>query len=163
MNNNKDNHLKSGDNMKFNYLTFGIVFLTNVSFFSSSFAAQPAENKSCLDSAITEGDMNECSEKDFKSADNELNQVYKSIQTKFKKDPLFLKKLKIAQLAWIQFRDAQFDMKYPHKDEDGYYGSVFSMCIANYKAQLTRERIKSLKEWLTAAPEGDVCSGSLQI
>lgn len=148
--------------MELNYLIFKLLFVSSVFFFSSSFAAQPVKNKSCLDSAETQFDMNKCAGKDFKSTDNELNQVYKSVQNKFKNDPIFLKKLKKAQMAWIQFRDAQFEMMYPHQDEVGYYGSIFGMCAANYKAELTQKRITSLKKWLAGTHEGDVCDGSMQ-
>jgi hypothetical protein len=34
------------------------------------------------------------------------------------------------------------------------------MCWSYYKESLTRERIKTLKQWTTGAEEGDVCNGS---
>lgn len=44
-----------------------------------------------------------------------------------------------------------------------YYGSIHPMCEANYLAELTEERTNKLRTWLTGAPEGDACSGSVNV
>jgi hypothetical protein len=51
--------------------------------------------------------------------------------------------------------------KYPHR-EDGYYGSVQPMCWYMYITDLTDDRTKKLKAWLTRIEEGDVCAGSVK-
>lgn len=124
---------------------------------SVSFAEEP---KSCLETAMTQMDMNKCAGVGYKEADAELNRVYKRIKAIYKDNVLFLDKLKTAQLAWIKLRDADFDLQYPHKNEPRYYGSVFPMCAASYKARLTLHRVEFLKQWLVGVEEGDVCSGS---
>ncbi|MEJ7558649.1 MAG: lysozyme inhibitor LprI family protein [Pedobacter sp.] len=96
----------------------------------------------------------------FEQADKELNQVYKQILKNYAGQPLFISKLKIAQRLWIQLRDAEMGAKFP---KAGTYGSVQPMCEEEYLAQLTRERVKFLRIWLTGIQEGDVCSGSVKI
>lgn len=75
---------------------------------------------------------------------------------------MFIEKLKLAQRAWIKFRDASFEMKYPHHKDRYYYGSAFSMCSRSYLAELTITRIAELKVWLKGIEEGDVCCGSVK-
>lgn len=95
----------------------------------------------------------------YEKADKELNLVYKKILKEYAAQPLFIKKLKVAQRLWVQLRNAELAAKYP---ESGSYGSVEPMCESIYLETLTRERIKFLKIWLTGIPEGDVCSGSVK-
>ncbi|MFD1258354.1 lysozyme inhibitor LprI family protein [Mucilaginibacter terrae] len=95
----------------------------------------------------------------YQKADKELNIVYQKILKEYAAQPLFIKKLKVAQRLWIQLRDAELAAKYP---SNGSYGSVEPMCESLYLETLTRERIKFLRVWLTGIPEGDVCSGSVK-
>jgi hypothetical protein len=37
------------------------------------------------------------------------------------------------------------------------------MCYSAYKEELTRQRIKTLQQWLEGVEEGDVCAGSLKL
>jgi len=115
----------------------------------------------CLRTAMTQTEMNKCANIGYKEADSELNRVYKLIKEMYSDDEVFLEKLKIAQRAWIKLRDADFELQYPHKDERGYYGSVFPMCEDISKTELTLQRVAFLKRWLVGTEEGDVCSGSL--
>ena len=115
----------------------------------------------------TQLELNQCAADDFARADNELNQVWKQILSKYCDRPLFLKKLKASQLLWLQFRDAELEAKFPYDKSENpryEYGSVFPMCWAMYKAQLTVARVKDLKVWLVGeAQEGDVCQGSVKM
>jgi uncharacterized protein YecT (DUF1311 family) len=115
----------------------------------------------CFDKAVTQLDLNGCAGEQHAAADAELNRVYKAILEKYKEDKLFIEKLRAAQRAWLTYRDAEFEAKYPHADEPRYYGSIFQMCDPLYRAQLTQERIKKLREWLDGSEEGDACSGSV--
>jgi uncharacterized protein YecT (DUF1311 family) len=95
----------------------------------------------------------------YEKADKELNMVYKQILKDYAAQPLFIKNLKIAQRLWVQLRDAELGAKFP---KTGGYGSVQPMCESGYLEQLTRERTKFLRVWLTGIQEGDVCSGSVK-
>jgi uncharacterized protein YecT (DUF1311 family) len=110
----------------------------------------------------TQSEMNIDAENSFEKADKELNDVYTMILKEYKEDTAFIKNLKISQRIWIQFRDAEMNMKYPQR-EDGYYGKVESMCWYKYEEDLTKERTKKLKVWLQGIKEGDVCIGSVKI
>jgi uncharacterized protein YecT (DUF1311 family) len=79
----------------------------------------------------------------------------------YTEDTAFIKNLKAAQRIWVQFHDAEMKAKYPDR-EDAYYGSVQPMCWYSYKTELTEERTKKLKIWVTGIEEGDVCSGSVK-
>ena len=109
----------------------------------------------------TQNQMNEDAGNQYKKADKELNSTYNKILKEYSGDPIFINNFKIAQRLWIQFRDAEVNSKYPHK-EQGYYGSVLPTCWALEMEELTKERTKKLKIWLTGIEEGDVCTGSVK-
>ena len=129
-------------------------FATFLPFISS------ANEPSCIETAMTQSDMNQCILLDYKKADAELNRVYRKIREIYKDDQLFLAKLKKSQLAWGKLRDADFELEYPYTNEPNYYGSSFSMCEFDFNTQLTLQRTKYLKRWLIGREDGDVCSGS---
>lgn len=110
----------------------------------------------------TQLEMNQEEQKKYLKADKELNLVYNQILKEYKSDVEFIKNLKIAQRIWIQFRDAEMKSRYPDR-EPGYYGSIHPMCWSIYLTELTEERTKKLKMWLTGIEEGDACSGSIKI
>lgn len=139
-------------------LTFFILLLLIHPF---TLAAEPQQ--SCMDKATTKGSPGVCSEADSNEADAELNRIYKLLLTQYKDDRAFIERLRLAQVAWIRFRDAELAMKFPpHPDQPGYYGSALPMCETLYLEQLTKDRIATLKQWLVGIPEGDVCSGSVK-
>lgn len=109
----------------------------------------------------TQNEMNQNEYAAYKKAEKEINSVYQRILKENSFDTEFLKNLKAAQRLWIQFRDAEVKAKYPNRTQ-GYYGSVYPMCVSIYLTQLTQDRIKTLRIWLTGIEEGDVCSGSVK-
>ncbi|RXG31919.1 lysozyme inhibitor LprI family protein [Leeuwenhoekiella marinoflava] len=111
--------------------------------------------------AQTQAEMNKTASASFQEVDAELNKVYQQILKEYKQDPLFIKNLRKTQRLWIQFRDAELDMKYPAY-ADHHYGSVQPMCRATYLKSLTQERVDKLKIWLQGIEEGDVCAGSVK-
>jgi len=110
----------------------------------------------------TQLDLNDQANASYKKVDKELNTVYQQIMTEYKSDTEFIKNLKATQRIWIKFRDSELLMKYPER-EFGYYGSMHSVCVSDYLEELTKARIKTLKQWLDGAEEGDPCSGSIDI
>jgi len=109
----------------------------------------------------TQFEMNQEEQNIYLKADKKLNNVYNQILKEYKSDTEFIKNLKIAQRIWIQFRDAEMKLKYPDR-EQGYYGSIHPMCLSIYLTELTEERTKKLKMWLTGIDEYDACSGSIK-
>ena len=110
----------------------------------------------------TQYELNVQYSESYKKVDKKLNETYKAILSEYKSDTVFIKNLKASQRIWIMFRDAELKVKYPER-EQGFYGSVFPMCVSNYLEKLTQERIKTLKEWIDGIEEGDVCKGSIKI
>jgi uncharacterized protein YecT (DUF1311 family) len=111
----------------------------------------------------TQLEMNQEADKNYKKADKELNIVYNQILKEYKNDTKFILKLKAAQNAWIKFRDAEMNALFPEENKHFQYGSVFPMCWSMTLTELTKERTKKLKVWVSGIEEGDVCSGSIKI
>lgn len=111
--------------------------------------------------AQTQHDMSKEACEKFQKADQDLNRTYNQILNVYKDDREFLEKLKVAQRAWIAFRDAHLASIFP-KIKQGEYGSVKGMCRCNILADFTSERTKVLSQWLTGVEEGETCAGSIK-
>ena len=101
----------------------------------------------------TQTEMNAQAAKDYAKADKELNTVYQQVLKKYAKDPLFVKHMKGAQLAWINFRDAEFKRAFP-KFMDGQveYGTMFSLERSTFMEEMTEQRTITLKKILKDGP-----------
>ena len=106
--------------------------------------------------------MNKDASDKYEIANKELNDVYNKILKQFKSDTTFIKNLKKSQNLWTQFRDAEMNVKFPDRPR-GSYGSVLPMCWAMYKEKITKDRTKTLMDWVNGFVEGDACAGSLII
>jgi uncharacterized protein YecT (DUF1311 family) len=111
--------------------------------------------------AQTQGQMNRDACTAYKNADAQMNRTYKLILDRYQRDTLFIEKFKIAQRAWIKFRDASLEVLYPEGPPP--YGSVNPMCRCNALAELTTARTTTLKRWVDGVEEGEVCGGSVKI
>ena len=101
----------------------------------------------------TQQEMNKCAYDDFQVADKELNKVYNELREAKKEDKLFLKNLKKAQKAWITFRDLDLDARFTCKSGNLAlcFGSMYNLSFYSSKAELTKQRVKTLKELLDEA------------
>lgn len=115
----------------------------------------------CLENASSQSQINTCMASDFAKLDAELNAVYRDVRSIHADDAEFLEKLKLAQRAWLAYRDAEVEARYPASDTALEYGSAYPGCVANVKVELTRARIIQLKRWIEGVEEGDVCAGSI--
>lgn len=97
---------------------------------------------------------------DFRKADDELNKIYIGVLKIYNDDTVFIRKLKIAQKAWIIFRDAHLDSKYG-ETQDTYLPNnrLYSLCSAEELVDLIKIRIAQLKVWLNGYEDDDVCQG----
>ncbi len=109
----------------------------------------------------TESNQDACA--GLKQADALLNKNYNRVLSEYRKNALLLRKLKVAQRAWLVYRDAQIEALYPATKKRAEYGSVYPMCRCSALAALTTQRADELKKWIDGAEEGDVCSGSIKI
>jgi uncharacterized protein YecT (DUF1311 family) len=91
-------------------------------------------------------DIVDCHTKTYEGLDAQLNQVYaqamKSLNTSQQA------KLKLAQRAWLSFRDASFTFVIEMNKDSGSYGNIV---ISDYKAKFVEKRIKELN-YLLASP-----------
>jgi uncharacterized protein YecT (DUF1311 family) len=102
----------------------------------------------------------------YKAIDAQLNKVYTTILQEYKNDTLFIKRFKEAQRAWLQFRDAQLESRFPTAikgNQNKEYGSMYPECACFELAELTKQRVTQLEAWLNGTEEGDVCGGSYRI
>jgi uncharacterized protein YecT (DUF1311 family) len=87
---------------------------------------------------------------DLDKADKQLNDVFQqALKNMEDKDA---EKLRVAEKAWLAFRDAELQAAYP--GERSSYGSDLPMCECMELAALTRDRIAQLQRSL----KGGVCS-----
>jgi uncharacterized protein YecT (DUF1311 family) len=121
-----------------------------------------ADQKECPQTAMTQLELNQCATSQLKAADDELNRVYQAILRKYKENRQLLEKLRNSQRAWLTFRDAELEAKFPFENKQSHYGSVYPRCANLFLARHTQERIRHLREWLDGTEEGDVCAGSVQ-
>ena len=112
--------------------------------------------------AQTQGDLNDEACGKYKRTNAELNKVYGRILREYGQDQVFIQKLKVAQRAWIAFRDAHLESIYPNADPR-WYGSVNPRCRCIILTELTAERTKVLQQWDEGREEGDVCLGSIKM
>lgn len=111
--------------------------------------------------AQTQTEMNQQAYDKFNKSDKKLKGIYQTILSEYRRDTIFIQNLKKSQRIWIQFRDAEMEMKYP-KYPDKTYGSIQPTCRAFYLKDLTDKRIETLKSWISETEEGDVCNGSVK-
>ena len=107
----------------------------------------------------TQFEMNQEACGKYKKADAELNRIYQRVLRDYAGDKNFIQKMKLAQRAWLTFRDAHLNSIYPDPTP-GTYGSVNPMCRCIILEGLTIDRINALREWADGIQEGDVCGGS---
>ena len=131
--------------------------------FLASLTLTAHAQNACMAKARTTVDMDACAGCELAAADRELNAVYRRVLLKHASDKIFIDKLRMAQRAWLVFRDAELAARYPERNPQMAYGSVYPMCSAGLKSQLIHARISQLRMWLVGAAEGDVCTGSLPI
>jgi uncharacterized protein YecT (DUF1311 family) len=140
-----------GAEKEMRFLLLSLIFIIPVSLLAQerSVSADP-----CLEKASSQAELNTCASDAFSKADAELNQVYQQLLKKYAGDNALLRRLRLAQQAWLRFRDADVNALYPEPQTG--QGSVNPMCRAMEMARLTIERTEELKRLLNPR-EGDVC------
>src|SRR3954466_3505594 len=106
-------------------------------------AAQAQAKKDPCDNAQTQAEMNECQGREYKKADTALNAVYKQLMTKLD-DEGERTALKVAQVAWIKFRDADCEFAAYQNKGGTIYPLIYDGCLTT----LTQQRTKQLRELL---------------
>ena len=101
----------------------------------------------------------------YKTADQELNSLYQQVLKLYASDAAFLKAFRASQQAWLTYRDAQLEARFPTRPGEAKrvtYGSVYPTCSCTILAELTTARNQQLRVWVEGIAEGNVCSGSVR-
>jgi uncharacterized protein YecT (DUF1311 family) len=98
----------------------------------------------------------------YRTIDEELNAVYRRILTKYCTDTLFLRKLRLAQRAWLKFRAAHLESLFPAVDKRSLSVDSFEVCKCSVLGELTKQRIKELQPWMDGTRDTTPCGGSIK-
>ena len=98
----------------------------------------------------------------FARSDEKLNEVYQKLLLAKQSDAIFLRDLKDCERKWIQFRDAQFSLKYPTHASVVERDSL-PVNQAIYLAQLTEDQTGVLLELLRTSTGEEVYVSDLKI
>jgi uncharacterized protein YecT (DUF1311 family) len=105
----------------------------------------------CMDTAVSQGQMNSCAHKSYQEADKTLNDAYRNATARVSADAAAKKRLVTAQRAWIVFRDAECDFVASSVGE----GSAGPMVKLGCLEDLTKTRANEIQKYLDC-PEGDL-------
>jgi uncharacterized protein YecT (DUF1311 family) len=67
----------------------------------------------------------------YRASEKKMNAVYQQIKKEYVKNPLFLKKMEIAQKSWMKSLEADLEMAFPVDRDDqlqGMWGSIYPLC-----------------------------------
>ena len=81
-------------------------------------------------------------------ADDELSGIYNRLMTTARPVKGAVEKIAAAERAWIAYRDAYIEARYPAEDKLAAYGSIFQMEVLFLHAELTRRQTDALRELL---------------
>ena len=106
---------------------------------AAAFAQKPALQVSCSDPQ-TQYEMNVCAERNFKTADAELNRVYNTLASKL--DAEARARLKTAEVSWLKYRDDNCEY------EGAFYegGTMQPLIYSSCKERMTKARTAELRE-----------------
>jgi uncharacterized protein YecT (DUF1311 family) len=143
--------------MKMNrFLLLGLFLILPL---SGSGQEPTASGNPCFEKASSQTELNACASEAFSKADAELNLVYQQLLRNYAADNGLVRRLRLAEQAWVKFRDAHMEALYPEPEtgQGSNEGSVYPMCKAMEMTRLTIERTEDLKRILNPT-EGDVCA-----
>lgn len=120
----------------------------------ASSAVVPAQTQAAMNAAACDA---------YTKADADMNAIYGRIMRERKSDPPLIRKMRIAQRAWVAYRDAHLASLYPAADPQREYGSTYAACRCTTLAEATKKRTEELRRWAEGAAEGDVCAGSIKM
>jgi uncharacterized protein YecT (DUF1311 family) len=100
-------------------------------------AAAAAGDDACA-AAQTQLEITECHGREFQRMDHQLNEAYRPLLAAL--DPEHQEKLKVAQRAWVTFRDADCALDASQALHGSLEGTLLYMC----KTSMTKDRIAAL-------------------
>jgi uncharacterized protein YecT (DUF1311 family) len=106
--------------------------------------AQSKAYQACMDKAMAQSSMNACAGDENKRLQTEQDRVYQQLLKAVKSDSTATEKIKKAQDAWLAYKQAYLDARYPEADK-ATYGSIYPMDVNLLEAKMTRQHIADLK------------------
>jgi uncharacterized protein YecT (DUF1311 family) len=106
--------------------------------------AEPQKTQDPCANAQTTVEMRDCTGREYKQADDELNRVYRQLVARIGNDEGRKTALKSAQQDWIKYRDANCDFaSYLNRG-----GTIEPVVRYNCMTGMTVSRTKELREYL---------------
>jgi len=136
--------------MKIARRLFTVLFAAVVLFAANAIAQRPRvkpaqQKKQPCAGLTTQSEMNRCAEDEYRKTDAELNRVYPQVMSKL--EPDHRERLKIAQRAWLTFRDAHCDCEAFTFNGGSLQPLSYYFCLN----ATTKERITQLRQLMDAA------------
>jgi uncharacterized protein YecT (DUF1311 family) len=110
-----------------------------------------AESAECRN-AMDQNTMNRCADDEYRAADKALNASYGKLMAALD-GKAFKSKLKIAQRAWIAFRDGECTFETAENEGGSIHPMVYSGCLT----RLTKARAKELDGLLACQKNAEKC------
>ncbi len=130
--------------MKFSNKLFAIVLAASAAPLAGAYA-----DDACYDKAQSQYEMTECSINDLKPVDDELNKLYKEMETRLKDDDDTKKALVDAQKKWVAFRDAECTLSTIRTAGGSINPMNFNICLQG----LTADRVKNFQAYLSCSKD----------
>lgn len=101
---------------------------------------------SCLSRASTQLAMNQCADEELRRVDKELQDL--TAQLLSSTDPRTAKQIRAAEKAWFAYLHAYLQARFPAKDKQLAYGSMYVMNYSLLEAALMERHILDLRHLL---------------
>ncbi|MBS1803612.1 MAG: DUF1311 domain-containing protein [Acidobacteria bacterium] len=108
-----------------------------------------AAYEGCIEKLKTQSELNNCASDEAARADSELQAAYNGWLAKIAADSLAVAKLRVAEEAWLRYRDAYIAAVYPAQDKQLAYGTEYPMDVDLLRAKLTREHLAAITYLIT--------------
>jgi uncharacterized protein YecT (DUF1311 family) len=119
-------------------IALGVLSLSCALLVASAFGQNDAQKHPC-DEALSQADMNQCAGREYRAADAELNKTYSRLSARL--DAKAKAKLKQAEAAWINYRDANCEVEaYPNLG-----GSIYPFIYSGCLSRMTKARTAELQ------------------
>lgn len=118
-------------------------------------AQDSPQYRACAKNAGTQYESNVCAFEEVKRVEAEMGRVYEillSRATGTEVEPEAPSKIRVMQGAWIAYRDAYIEARYPAENTQLEYGTIYVMNSALMRARLARRQIMALRELLPHYP-----------
>ena len=110
--------------------------------------ARASEASLPCDGADTQAELNACAQEEAVRADDEMHAVYRALLSKAGRKSARTK-IRRAHQAWLAFRDAYIEARFPASDKQREYGSIYPSEMNLLKVKLTEQHVASLQDLLS--------------